>query len=119
MRAEIIATGTELLTGGVLDTNSLFLSEELMLVGLETVFKTAVGDDEKDMEEAFRRALQRVDAVIITGGIGPTEDDITRKVVAKSHEKAARPERGRARGHTRAACGQGKRVSPLPTTGRP
>ena len=87
MRAEIIATGSELLTGGVLDTNSLFLSEELMLVGLETAFKTAVGDDERNMEEAFQRALQRVDAVIITGGIGPTEDDITRKVVAKVMKK--------------------------------
>ena len=87
MRAEIIATGTELLTGGSLDTNSLFLSEELLLVGLETVFKTVVGDDEKDMEEAVRRALERVDAVIITGGLGPTEDDITRKVIAKLTKK--------------------------------
>jgi nicotinamide-nucleotide amidase len=87
MRAEIIATGTELLTGGVLDTNSLFLSEELMLVGLETVYKTVVGDDEKNMEEALKRALGRVDAVIITGGIGPTEDDITRKVIAKIMKK--------------------------------
>ncbi len=87
MRAEIIATGTELLTGGVPDTNSLFLSEELMLVGLETVFKTVVGDDEKNMEEALKRALGRVDAVIITGGIGPTEDDITRKVIAKMTKK--------------------------------
>lgn len=83
MRAEIIATGTELLSGGVLDTNSLFLAEELMLCGIETAFKTIVGDDEKDMEETIRRALERVDAIIITGGIGPTEDDITRKVVAK------------------------------------
>ncbi len=87
MRAEIIATGTELLTGGSLDTNSLFLSEELLLVGLETAFKTVVGDDEKDMEEALRRALARVDVVIVTGGLGPTEDDITRKVVAKIMKK--------------------------------
>ena len=87
MRAEIIATGTELLTGGVPDTNSLFLSEELLLVGLETVFKTAVGDDEKDMEEALKRALMRADVVIITGGIGPTEDDITRKIVARIRKK--------------------------------
>jgi nicotinamide-nucleotide amidase len=83
MRAEIIATGTELLAGGLPDTNSIFLSEELMLIGLETAFKTVVGDNEKDMEEALRRALERADAVIITGGLGPTEDDITRKVVAK------------------------------------
>ncbi len=87
MRAEIIATGSELLSGGVLDTNSLYLSEELMLIGLKTAFKTVVGDDEQDMEEAFRRAFGRVDAVIVTGGIGPTEDDITRKVIAKIVKK--------------------------------
>jgi nicotinamide-nucleotide amidase len=87
MRAEIITVGTELLSGGVLDTNSLYLSEELMLIGLETAFKTAVGDDEKDMEEALRRAFGRVEAVIVTGGIGPTEDDITRKVIAKIIKK--------------------------------
>jgi nicotinamide-nucleotide amidase len=83
MRAEIIATGSELLSGGVPETNSLFLSEGLLLVGLDTAFKTVVGDDEKDMEEALRRAMDRADAVIVTGGIGPTEDDITRKVIAK------------------------------------
>jgi nicotinamide-nucleotide amidase len=87
MRAEIIATGTELLSGGVLDTNSLYLSEELMLIGIETAFKTVVGDDEKDIEKVLHEALERVDAVIITGGIGPTEDDITRKVVAKIMKK--------------------------------
>jgi nicotinamide-nucleotide amidase len=87
MRAEIIATGSELLFGGVLDTNSLFLSEELLALGIETAFKTVVGDNEKDMEDAVRRALARTDAVFITGGIGPTEDDITRKVVAKITKK--------------------------------
>ncbi len=87
MRAEIIATGTELLSGGVLDTNSLFLSEELLPLGIETVYKTVVGDNEKDMEEAFRRAMDRVGVLIITGGIGPTEDDITRKVISKIVKK--------------------------------
>jgi nicotinamide-nucleotide amidase len=87
MRAEIIATGTELLTGGSVDTNSIFLSEELMLIGLETAFKTVVGDDEKNMEDALKRALERTDAVIITGGLGPTEDDITRKVIARITKK--------------------------------
>ncbi len=87
MRAEIIATGTELLSGGVLDTNSLYLSEELMLVGFETAFKTAVGDDEQDMEEALRWAFGKAAVVIVTGGIGPTEDDITRKVIAKIVKK--------------------------------
>jgi nicotinamide-nucleotide amidase len=87
MRAEVIATGTELLTGGVLDTNSLFLSEELLSLGIETAFKTTVGDDEGDMEGAFRAAIARANVVIITGGIGPTEDDITRKVIAKIVKK--------------------------------
>ena len=87
MRAEIIATGTELLAGGVPDTNSVFLAEELMALGIETAFKTVVGDVEKDMEDALRLALGRVDAVIVTGGIGPTEDDLTRKVVAKVVKK--------------------------------
>ncbi len=83
MRAEIIATGSELLSGGVPETNSLFLSEGLLLVGIETAFKTVVGDSEKDMEVALRSAMERADVVIVTGGIGPTEDDITRKVIAK------------------------------------
>jgi nicotinamide-nucleotide amidase len=81
MRAEIIATGTELLTGSI-DTNSIFLSEELMLVGIETAFKTVVGDNGKDMEEALQRALARVEVVIVTGGLGPTEDDVTREAVS-------------------------------------
>ncbi len=87
MRAEIIATGSELLSGGVPDTNSVFLSEELLAIGIETAFKTVVGDNEKDMEEAVRRALERADAVFITGGIGPTDDDLTRKAVAKVVKK--------------------------------
>jgi nicotinamide-nucleotide amidase len=87
MRAEIIATGTELLSGGVIDTNSLYLSEELMLIGFETAFKTVVGDNEQDMEEVLRRAFGRAAVVIVTGGLGPTEDDITRKVIAKIVKK--------------------------------
>jgi len=87
MRAEIIATGSELLSGGVPETNSLFLSEELLSLGIETAFKTVVGDDEKDMEDTLRRAMDRAEVVIISGGIGPTEDDITRKVVAKIVKK--------------------------------
>ncbi|MFA5073846.1 MAG: competence/damage-inducible protein A [Nitrospirota bacterium] len=87
MRAEIIATGTELLCGGVLDTNSLSLSDDLLLMGIELVFKTVVGDNEKDMEDAVRTALNRTNIVIVMGGLGTTEDDITRKVVAKIIKK--------------------------------
>jgi nicotinamide-nucleotide amidase len=87
MRAEIIATGSELLTGGVTDTNSLFLAEELLDIGIETAFKTVVGDNDKDMEEALRSAVTRVDVILVTGGIGPTEDDMTRKAVARVLKK--------------------------------
>jgi nicotinamide-nucleotide amidase len=87
MRAEIIATGTELLTGGVTDTNSLFLAEELLDIGIETAFKTVVGDNDKDMEEALRSAVTRADVILVTGGIGPTEDDMTRKAVARVLKK--------------------------------
>jgi nicotinamide-nucleotide amidase len=87
MRAEIIATGSELLSGGIVDTNSVFLAEELLDIGIETAFKTIVGDTDKDLEEAFRTALERVDVVLVTGGIGPTEDDITRKAVARVLKK--------------------------------
>jgi nicotinamide-nucleotide amidase len=87
MRAEIIATGSELLSGGVVDINSVFLAEELLDIGIETAFKTIVGDSDKDMEDAVRTALERVDVIVITGGIGPTEDDITRKAVARVLKK--------------------------------
>ena len=87
MRAEIIATGSELLTGRTVDTNSLFLADELLDLGIETAFKSVVGDDEKDLEEVFRRALERAEVIIITGGLGPTEDDITRKVLARMLKK--------------------------------
>jgi nicotinamide-nucleotide amidase len=87
MRAEIIATGSELLTGGVTDTNSLFLAEELLDLGIETAFKTVVGDNDKDMEEALRIAVTRADVILVTGGIGPTEDDMTRKAVARVLKK--------------------------------
>jgi competence/damage-inducible protein CinA-like protein len=87
MRAEIIATGSELLSGGVVDTNSVFLAEELLDIGIETAFKTIVGDDEKDMEDAVRTARERVDIILVTGGIGPTEDDITRKALARVLKK--------------------------------
>ncbi|MDH4161186.1 MAG: competence/damage-inducible protein A [Nitrospirota bacterium] len=87
MRAEIIATGSELLTGRTVDTNSLFLADGLLDLGIETAFKSVVGDDEKDMEEVFRRALDRAEVIVITGGLGPTEDDITRKVLARMLKK--------------------------------
>jgi len=82
MKAEIIAVGSELLTPDRLDTNSLFLTEELNRLGIEVVRKTIVGDDRRLLSEAFRDALDRVPLVISSGGLGPTEDDLTREAVA-------------------------------------
>jgi nicotinamide-nucleotide amidase len=83
LRAEVIAIGSELLTPYRVDTNSLWLTERLNSVGIEVQLKTIVGDDETILEESVRDALGRSDVIISTGGLGPTEDDITRKVFAR------------------------------------
>src|SRR6267378_3326176 len=83
MKAEIIAVGSELLTPDRVDTNSLFLTEELNKLGIEVLRKTIVGDNRELLAEAFRDALNRVPVVITSGGLGPTEDDLTRETVAE------------------------------------
>ena len=82
MKAEIIAVGSELLTPDRLDTNSLFLTEELNKLGIEVVRKTVVGDNTELLREAFRDALNRVPLIVSSGGLGPTQDDLTRETVA-------------------------------------
>jgi nicotinamide-nucleotide amidase len=82
--AEIIAIGSELLTPDRTDSNSLWLTEKLNEVGVEVKLKTVVGDDEPRLEETIRDALKRSDIVITTGGLGPTEDDLTRQVSARA-----------------------------------
>jgi len=84
LSAEIIAIGSELLTPTKTDTNSLWLTEKLNEIGVEVKLKTIVGDDEARLEETVKDAVRRSDIVIATGGLGPTEDDITRKVSAKA-----------------------------------
>jgi nicotinamide-nucleotide amidase len=84
LSAEIIAIGSELLTPERTDTNSLWLTEKLQAIGVEVKLKTIVGDDEARLEETIRDALKRSDIVITTGGLGPTEDDITREVSARA-----------------------------------
>jgi nicotinamide-nucleotide amidase len=84
LSAEIIAVGSELLTPEKTDTNSLWLTEKLMDIGVEVKLKTIVGDDEARLEETIRDALKRSDIVITTGGLGPTEDDVTRQVSARA-----------------------------------
>jgi competence/damage-inducible protein CinA-like protein len=80
--AEIIAVGSEMLTPFRLDTNSLFLTEELNRLGVAVIRKSIVGDDRALLREAFLEALERADIVIATGGLGPTEDDLTREAAS-------------------------------------
>jgi nicotinamide-nucleotide amidase len=87
MNAEIIAVGSELLTPSKLDTNSLYLTGELNALGVEVVAKAVVGDDKPRLEEAVRAAAARSEIIILTGGLGPTEDDVTREAVAGALER--------------------------------
>jgi nicotinamide-nucleotide amidase len=81
MEAEIIAVGSELLTPLRQDTNSLYLTGKLNSLGIEVRFKTVVGDDRSRLADTFSTALRRSDLIILTGGLGPTEDDLTREAV--------------------------------------
>jgi len=84
MKCEIIAVGSELLTPFRQDTNSLFLTEKLNEVGVAVAFKTIVGDRKRDLVSAVRTALARADLVAVMGGLGPTEDDLSREAVAEA-----------------------------------
>ena len=84
LTAEIIAIGSELLTPQFQDTNSLYLTERLNQMGITVAMRTVVGDQESYLEHAIRSAMDRTRIVITVGGLGPTEDDITRKVVAQA-----------------------------------
>jgi nicotinamide-nucleotide amidase len=84
LTAEIIAIGSELLAPDRTDTNSLWLTEKLNRLGIEVKLKTIVGDDDARLEEAIKDAARRSKVIITTGGLGPTEDDITRKITARA-----------------------------------
>ena len=83
MIAEILCIGTELLMGQVLNTNAQFLSRRLAALGVTQQHQTVVGDNAERLEAAYRLALSRADVVITSGGLGPTVDDITKRVAAK------------------------------------
>ena len=83
MRCEVVAIGTELLLGQIIDTNSSWIGEQLALAGIDSHFQVKVGDNLERMEFCLRQALDRSDAVICCGGLGPTQDDITRDAIAK------------------------------------
>ncbi|MFC4077909.1 competence/damage-inducible protein A [Salinithrix halophila] len=83
MRAELVAVGTELLLGQIVDTHSAFLSRELSGLGIGVYYHTSVGDNWNRLKGVVEQAASRSDLVIFTGGLGPTEDDLTKEVVAK------------------------------------
>ena len=83
MKAEIITVGTEILLGDILNTNCRYLSRELAAMGIEMYYQITVGDNEERLLKTLEESLNRSDIVICTGGLGPTEDDITKEVCAK------------------------------------
>ncbi|HEM4137167.1 TPA: competence/damage-inducible protein A [Streptococcus suis] len=82
MKAELIAVGTEILTGQIINTNAQFLSEKCAELGIDVYFHTAVGDNENRLLSVLEVASQRSDLVILCGGLGPTEDDLTKQTLA-------------------------------------
>lgn len=83
-RAAILAIGSELLTASRIDTNSLYITGLLNEIGIEVIFKAVVGDDRAELAVQFAQARDRVDLIVLTGGLGPTEDDVTREAVAEA-----------------------------------
>ena len=83
MNCEVLAIGTELLLGQVVDTNSSWIGEQLALTGIDCLYQAKVGDNPARIRTALREAVDRSDAVIVCGGLGPTQDDITRDVIAE------------------------------------
>ena len=81
--AEIVAIGSELLLGQIVDTNSAWMAQRLTALGVNLYFKSVVGDNPGRMQEIISRALDRADVVITSGGLGPTQDDLTREIVAE------------------------------------
>ena len=84
MKAEILTIGDELLRGEIVDSNKSFLSDRLLSLDIETRFHTSVCDDPDDMIDAFHRAAKRSDVVLVSGGLGPTRDDLTCEVLAQA-----------------------------------
>lgn len=83
MKAEIIAVGTELLLGQIVNTNAQYLSQELAALGIDVYFQTVVGDNRKRFAQAVETAAARADLLIFTGGLGPTQDDLTKEALAE------------------------------------
>lgn len=87
MVVELISVGTELLLGNIVNTNAAYLAEQCASCGLSCFYQTVVGDNEERLQETVKTALKRSDVLILTGGLGPTDDDLTKEVVAKAMKK--------------------------------
>lgn len=83
MKAELITVGTELLTGQIVNTNAQFLSEKFAELGIDVFFQTTVGDNSKRLLSVIELASTRSDLVVLCGGLGPTEDDLTKQTLAE------------------------------------
>jgi nicotinamide-nucleotide amidase len=83
MKAELIPVGTEILLGNIVDTNSSFLANQLPLLGIDLYFISTAGDNQKRLVDTLKRAWRRADLIVTTGGLGPTQDDITRQAIAE------------------------------------
>ena len=84
MNAEVLTIGDELLRGEIIDSNKALISERLLDLDIETRFQSSVRDAPPDMRDAFQRAAERADCVLVSGGLGPTRDDLTAQVFAES-----------------------------------
>ncbi len=87
MVVELISVGTELLLGNIVNTNAAYLAEQCAACGLSCFYQTVVGDNEERLQDTVKTALKRSDIIILTGGLGPTDDDLTKEVVTKAMKK--------------------------------
>ena len=87
MITELISVGTEILLGNIVNTNAAYLAEKCAQIGLQCYFQISVGDNEERLKMALKSALERSDVVILSGGLGPTDDDLTKEVAASVLEK--------------------------------
>jgi nicotinamide-nucleotide amidase len=124
MKAAIITIGNEILSGMTLDTNAAYLSQELGKIGIEVVLKISVGDRPADIGQAFKQALAGTDIVLCTGGLGPTSDDITKRVAVKFFKAKLKLDKGTLehihsrfakRGIEMPACNRGQAMVPNKT----
>ena len=94
MRAELLSVGTELLLGQIVDTNANHLAQELPHLGIDLYYVSSIGDNLGRLTDAFKRGIERSDLIIATGGVGPTEDDLTREAIAAAvgEEMVVQPE---------------------------